>query len=266
MSEYWEERLTRQLITLGDKTSKEISKRISKYYKQTMDKSISDFLDLYQELLDNAAAANGATTINDLYRLDKYYKVQADMRKNLRTLGNKQIKAIDKDLEVFYKAIFDKIPLETDKAFTVLSNEKVSQIINNIWCSDGKSWSQRVWDNTAALQSDLENGIVDCVIKGSKPTDLKQLLRERFGVSYSESDRLVRTETAHIQSQAAADRYKQAGIERYRILVEKDACDECKALEGKEFTLNDIVVPLHPNCRCCIVPILEGDNSQLSLF
>jgi hypothetical protein len=51
-------------------------------------------------------------------------------------------------------------------------------MINRVWVADGKSWSERVWDNTEKLQQTLNDNLVHCLVAGKKTTDLKNLLQE----------------------------------------------------------------------------------------
>jgi hypothetical protein len=76
-------------------------------------------------------------------------------------------------------------------------------MINQIWCADGKSWSSRVWKNTELLQQELNDSLIDCLLTGRNPSELKQRLIERFNVAYNRADSIVRTEITHIQTQAA---------------------------------------------------------------
>ena len=80
-------------------------------------------------------------------------------------------------------------------------------MINQIWCADGKSWSNRVWKNTDKLQQALNDNLIHCVLTGKKTTELKNILQNDFNVSYHRADSIVRTEMAHIQTQAAQKRY-----------------------------------------------------------
>ena len=139
-------------------------------------------------------------------------------------------------------------------------------MINTSWLPDGKNFSDRVWDNTAKLTETLNEQLVHCVITGKKTTELKKLLQERFNVSYNQANTLVRTEIAHIQTQAAAQRYKDYGLEYYEFLGrEGDSCGhepDCHDLNGKKFLLTEMKVgenapPIHPNCRCCIIPVVK---------
>ena len=125
--------------------------------------------------------------------------------------------------------------------------------------ADGKSWSQRIWENTERLAAELNEGLIHCVATGKKTTELKNILQERFGVSYSRADALVRTEMAHIQTQAAQKRYEDAGVLEVEVWAPKDErqCEVCGELHMKRFPANGpMPIPAHPRCRCCVLPVV----------
>ena len=133
-------------------------------------------------------------------------------------------------------------------------------MINSIWCADGKSWSQRVWDNTELLADALNEEMIHCVAAGKKTTELKHLLQERFNVSYHNADMLVRTEMAHIQTHAAQKRYQDYGIQEVEVFVDEDekTCPVCAKHEGERYLINaQMPIPFHPRCRCCVIPVIE---------
>lgn len=79
-------------------------------------------------------------------------------------------------------------------------------------------------------------------------------------MSYHRAETLVRTEVAHIQSEAAKKRYKDYGVEYVEVLVDEDerTCELCKELIGKKFHIDETPpLPVHPNERCCLVPIIN---------
>ena len=122
-------------------------------------------------------------------------------------------------------------------------------MINQIWCADGKSWSQRIWDNTDKLQQALNDSLIDCIVTGKKTTELKKNLMKQFNVSFSRADSLVRTEMAHIQTQAAQQRYKDYGIQEVEVWVDEDerTCPICAKHEGERYPINArMPVPFHP--------------------
>jgi len=84
-------------------------------------------------------------------------------------------------------------------------------------------------------------------------------------VSFNRADALVRTEMAHIQTQAAQQRYKDYGIKQVEVFVDEDekTCEVCAAEEGKRYNINDVMpVPFHPRCRCCMVPVIDIDDDD----
>ena len=137
----------------------------------------------------------------------------------------------------------------------------VKQMISQIWCADGKSWSQRVWNDTERLQQSLNDRLIDCVITGKKTTQLNKFLQEEFNVSYNRADTIIRTEIAHIQTQAARQRYKDYGIREVEIYADTDnrTCPICSQLDGKRYGVDDALpIPAHPRCRCCVVPVVDS--------
>ena len=149
---------------------------------------------------------------------------------------------------------------EGAEAFSTLDTAMVQQMINSIWVADGKTFSQRIWDNTERLVETLNEQLILTVASGKKTTELKNLLQERFGISYRRADTLVRTELCHIQTKAAQKRYEDYGIEYVEVLVDEDkkTCEKCKALKGKKFPVYSTPpLPVHPNERCALVPVID---------
>ena len=91
---------------------------------------------------------------------------------------------------------------------------------------------------------------------------------EQFDVSYRSADSVVRTEMAHIQTQAAKQRYLDAGITEVEVWAEKDErqCEICGKLHQKRFPIDGAMpVPAHPRCRCCIIPVVE-EKKEVEFF
>ena len=257
--EYWAERTARAQAKLTNKNVKQIEKQLRKYYGNSMKRVISDFEATYDKLMATKEEGKEITPA-DLYKLDKYWTMQAQLKNELQKLGDRQVSALSKIFEIQFFDIYYSIALPSKTAFSKISKEGANQLINAIWCTDGKSFSQRVWDNVGNLIETLNEGLVDSVITGRKTTQLKKILQERFGVSYSRADAVVRTEMSHIQNTAAQQRYKDYGIQKFQVWADKDErrCDVCGKLHKKVYsTRAQIPVPVHPRCRCSIIPVIE---------
>ena len=135
-------------------------------------------------------------------------------------------------------------------------------MINSVWAADGKSWSARIWDNTSKLAETLNEKLIECVVAGKNPSELKKALMERFNVSFNQADALARTELAHIQTEAAKKRYEDTGIQYVQIWADEDErrCDVCGKLHEKIYPVGaSVPIPAHPRCRCCIIPVVDDD-------
>jgi SPP1 gp7 family putative phage head morphogenesis protein len=256
---YWENRLANAQAAITAKNQKQIEKQLAKYYANTMQRTISQFEKVHAKILKNTELGNSITPA-DLYKLDSYWQMQAQLRRELERFGNRQIAALSKAFETNFFEVYYSLKLDGLEAFNTIDKAGAMQIINSIWVADGKTFSQRVWDNISRLTDTLNDGLIDTIITGKKTSDLKKVLQERFNVSYHRADTLVRTELCHIQTQAAQKRYEDYGIQFVEVLVDADSrtCDKCKALIGKKFPINATPpLPVHPNERCTLVPVID---------
>lgn len=255
---YWADRMAEEQNRLTNKSIKQTEKQLKKYYQTAMERTIADFQSTYEKIQTDVAFGREPTPA-DLYKLDKYWISQAQLKKELQKLGDKQISLLSKEFEMNWFDIYHSIAIPGSDSFNTVDRDLVQQMINSIWVADGKSWSSRIWENTERLAAELNEGLIHCVATGKKPTELKKILQERFGVSYSNADMLVRTEMAHIQTEAAKKRYEDAGITEVEVYAPKDErqCEVCGKLHGKKFSaFGEMPVPAHPRCRCCILPVV----------
>lgn len=256
---YWQERMANAQNAISTKTTKQIEKQLRKYYAAAAKRTIEDFESTYNKLLAQKADGKDITPA-DLYRLDKYWEAQRQLRQQLQKLGEKKISLLTKYFELNFFDIYHSIAIPGLKAFNTIDDKIVNQLINSVWVADGRTFSQRVWNNIDRLVETLNEQLVYTVVTGKKTTELKNLLQERFNISYRRADTLVRTELAHIQTEAAKKRYEDYGIQYIEVLVDADdrTCDECKALIGKKFPIHAAPpLPVHPNDRCAIIPVID---------
>ena len=260
-NQYWAERIAKAQSKLTNKSIRQTEAQLKKYYISAMKKTLDNFEKTYNKVL-STIDEGGEPTPADLYKLDTYWQLQAQLRAELQKLGEKQIVLLSKNFELHFFEIYYSFGLPGEKAFSTIDTTGANALINQIWVADGKSWSQRIWDNTELLLQTLNDSLVECVVTGKKTSELKNILQERFGVSYSRADALVRTELAHVQTQAATQRYKDYGIQEVEILADEDErrCEICGDLHQKRYPIGaHVPIPAHPRCRCCVVPVVEID-------
>ena len=255
---YWAKRQAKIQEALANKSEKKIKQQLAKYYGASAKRVIENFERVYNKLLAQQADGKELTPAL-LYKLDSYWAMQGQLRQELQKLGEKQIALLTKEFEIMFFDVYYSIAPEGMQAFNTIDAAAAQQMINAIWCADGKDFSQRIWGNTERLIESLNEQLILTVSTGKKTTDLKHKLQERFVVSYSRANTLVRTELAHVQTMAAKQRYEDYGLKYYEILGnDDDSCGnhspDCHEMDGEKFLYSEMNVgvnapPFHPERR-----------------
>lgn len=257
--DYWMKRNLLSQYNLTSKSIQDVERRLTKYYSKAQQKIIGQFIETYNKVLSTIEEGKVPTTA-DLYKLDTYWQGQAQLKEVLQELGDTEAEILSNAFTNQYVAIYQSVALPGVETFSTMDLTIAHEIINRVWCADGKSWSERIWDNTAELAETLEYELSQCLITGKKTTELKNILQEKFNVSYHRASTLVRTEMAHIQNEAAQKRYQDYGVKEFEIWATKDErrCEHCGTLHKKRYPVGaQLPIPAHPNCRCVSLPVIE---------
>lgn len=261
---YWAIRSNKAQAAVTAKGIKATEEQLIKYYGATQKKLIGQFEQIYNKVLSSIEEGKTPTPA-DLYKLDSYWKMQGQLKEELTKLGDKQAALFSKQFVEQYQNIYDTLALPSGGSYSTISTEAAEQMIKQVWCADGKSWSERIWANTDKLQQTLNDNLIDCLITGKKPTELKHILQEQFGAAYNRADTVVRTEMAHIQTQAAQQRYKESGITEVEVWADEDErrCEQCGKLHKKRYKVTENApIPAHPRCRCTIIPVVDEKDVE----
>jgi SPP1 gp7 family putative phage head morphogenesis protein len=78
---------------------------------------------------------------------------------------------------------------------------------------------------------------------------------------------LARTEVVRAHHQANIQEYKNWGVEGVEVIAEfvtagdDRVCTECAGYHGNRYTLEvaENLIPVHPNCRCIVIPVDKRD-------
>lgn len=270
---YWKRREMRQRMQLYNKTVEELDRELGRQYMRVS----KDLKRLFMSAIEEFKNKDGVIEPGELYRSDRYYKLMNQCNDELSKLALKQTKAIDSKLVTVYKeqSLIEKDVLgDRFGLYTVVDTQAAKQVVQSIWCADGKDLSNRIWKNKDLLMQKLEDGLFDFVSRGQPTAQLVSSLiagqigptaaeygnifDNAFREAYNNARRLVRTETAHVQNKATQDRYKDAGFTKYRIIAEPDCCEVCADLQEQIFDIDNLVIPAHPNCRCAMAALTES--------
>ena len=117
-----------------------------------------------------------------------------------------------------------------------------------------------------ALARGVSCGAISCFMTMviQAPEDISKKLSDKMDLAYSNSMRIVRTESCWVMNEATVENYKDNGIKEYEFMAFLDSKTSkvCRKLDGKKFSIEQHqagvnLPPLHPNCRSCIVPVVE---------
>lgn len=148
-----------------------------------------------------------------------------------------------------------------------LDKKRIEKVILKPWAMDGKNFSERIWGDRTKLVNELHQTLSRGIIQGHAPRKMIKELSERMGVSRSNTERLIYTESAFFASRATNDAYKELDVEKYEILATLDnrTSDVCREMDGKIFKRSEYKIgvnapPFHPRCRTTTVPYFPEDE------
>ena len=146
----------------------------------------------------------------------------------------------------------------------VISSSTIKMALEQEW--SGANYSSRIWSNIDNLAKAIKNEVIVGLNKGINYRTMSQNIAKKFDTSYKNAERLVRTETAHIQNQATLMGYRDSGVVKYEFLAVLDSrtSHTCASLNGEVFKTENAMEgenypPMHPRCRSTTVPYEYSD-------
>jgi SPP1 gp7 family putative phage head morphogenesis protein len=113
---------------------------------------------------------------------------------------------------------------------------------------------------TEDIKSELIRIITNDIREARTIKDMvKDITTNIEDISKARAKMIARTEIAYSYNTAISETYKKAGIEQWQWLATLgyNCCEECIANHGQIFEWDDVQPPLHPNCFCTILPVIE---------
>ena len=151
--------------------------------------------------------------------------------------------------------------------FNRYNSTQLQMVIRKPW--KGSTFFDRLSENiTGRLPDSLTKVFTQGIVNGwsiDKMTDA--LMKEVTLTTRNRIKTLIRTESAHLAEQASQVAYKQTKVKKWKWLatLETSTCSLCGKLDGQIFDTYDKdapSIPLHPNCRCTSVPVVEGFENK----
>lgn len=204
-------------------------------------------------------------------RLDRSQELYIKTSRYVEELAKSQNLSMRSLLSEVYEDSVYKTAYEAQKlkgkfsTFKEVAKQDIETAVSKPWASDGKDFSQRIWENKAQLMNTLQTEMTRSFMIGEGVAPLINRIQKRFNVSFSNARRLVETETAYVQEKAMLGTYDALDVEQYQILAVLDlkTSDICRHLDKKVFDRKDAkpgitMPPFHCYCRSTTIPYIEG--------
>lgn len=256
MSAYWKQRIQAELEAERARLLEETERELASVYKVEAKRIQMAILEVFEKIQKDANSEDGIKP-NDLYRNNRYWALLDYINERLTALGFKQVDIVEDKLIKVYehsqKTVSDNMPSEyASTSWLNVNAIDVRQMVNQVWCLDGKAFSNRIWDSKSSILHAIKSALMDYVVQGKSPWEIAKHIRDITGKSNSDCYRIARTETAHLQIKSQVEKYKEYGFTHARFLGSSTCCDGCHRHDGEVFTLDEIesLIPVHPNCTC----------------
>ncbi len=205
-----------------------------------------------------------------IYQLDRLEGLRASVRYHLAQATAEATEGLDahfaQDAADAMNAVAETMGYGS--SFYSVDSEAVRRFVGTAW-SDGKSYSDSIWDDARKVASYVERDLAKALVRGESYRRLCREMQKRFeGQSVSNIMRVIQTEGTYVARQAQGAEMQREGFEEYFIdpLGDSRICEECRRLGRQShetpFRFEDAEVgtnypPIHPRCRCEVNPAVE---------
>ena len=251
-------------LALTNEIYEKYSKQINKIAK-LQKKSVQTILD---EIARIILEYNVADAVMDISIQDK-----AELKKQMNNLINDVLKGeYESEKDVITSTLYDVAKdsyysscyiygLGVSYKLLPVKQDVLDNIINTK--IDGKTYSSRIWNNKNKVAKTLKKEINDFLNGKTDVNIISKNIKNRFDVNYNISNRLVRTEIAKVQCEANEVWANEHNIKKqlFCATLDKRTSKICQSLDGKIYDFDDEdkkIPPLHPNCRSCLIDIVDG--------
>lgn len=242
-------------------SKKDVTSRLKEMYKKLFNQIDNEIYKVWADMGEDVS-------YQTLMQLDRYKKLKDFILKSINNIGQSQVELMQSTLvDVFMDTVlaFEKFigsDMESNAPHEnmgvnniqyIYTKETAESIVSQNYKS--ANFSDRIWKNMDKLRENIENSVMQSAIKGTDVRNVARELKAIMGVGYSQSKRIVITETSRVFNEACRTQAIEKGFKRYRIHNEKNACIDCKDKGGKDklYNLSRQMLPIHPYCKCTML-------------
>lgn len=226
---------------------------LSEEDKRLLMEEMDDFAEKYPEYRDLMPIRES------VYNLDRLEGLQYSVQIQQLRIGAKEQDMIKQHLieNAYRSANAAAEAMGFGTKFYSMNSNIMSRFVGVPW-ADGRSFSDRIWDNKKKLTNYLSRDLAQGMARGDSYEQLVKNITERFGkVSKNDAYRLVYTEGTYVMAESSMMPFEE-DFQFYKLSTVGDdkVCSICRGLEnGEPMPIEKRVPgenfpPLHPWCRC----------------
>lgn len=148
-----------------------------------------------------------------------------------------------------------------------IARQKVRDILIQPW--SGSTFSDDIWGNRDKLVKVVQSELTKGIYQGKSSQKICNEISKRMEGSKKDIMRVVRTERSYAQNRGKMEQYKDIGFKKYKYkaaIGQNRTCEKCRKIhketeeepiEFEKAIIGENFPPLHPNCRCTIVPVAD---------
>ena len=230
-------------------------------YKRNLDSVRQQIADIYLKY-----TVNGELKISQQQRLSELAALDKQLSAQINELYPKEVKTVTNTVnnaaeDAYYSTLYTIDKGVKDGVKVAPLNPKFAETLAETRI-EGKTFSDRVWEDTNKLAVHIRKDVEQALIQGTSPEKLARKVKSDFGSTAYQAQRVINTEVARATTAAQTESYKASGVVNrvmWDATLEDNTCDECAALDGKVFDIDDAPdLLIHPNCRCALIPVVDG--------
>lgn len=216
------------------------------------------------EQIARLVAAGEEPSRSQLYRLDRYQRLQAQITDELVRFNGWAADIIrEEQLSLMEQGIDDAAAaLETAKPGLAQFVHRVpSEAIRGMvgLAADGSPLSVLLSASGAAVREALMRELIRSVALGRNPKVTAAAMRKATGIGLQRALTIARTEQLRVYREASLESYRNAGVTKYMRISARDSavCIACLSQDGEVYS-TEVSVDDHPQGRCDAIPCPEG--------
>ncbi|PEP86087.1 minor capsid protein [Bacillus pseudomycoides] len=252
------------LIKETERVAKEMHDNLEDYL-DTLDKR---YRHIYESLMTDFIEVLNQDSLGASLQRDKLSSLITQTEAQLTSLGlevNLELKQKLSDIYEVSKEAHDKILSKiTDpkNTFNILPTGAIG--IAAFFNYGGYAFETSVNKSILKTGKVLNEILIEGLAKGWGIPQYAKHIQEKMDSGAYYAKRVARTETSRVYNEAANQSYRDYGVTKVEWLatLERRTCARCAALHGKKYKIdNNPPIPLHPHCRCTLVPVEIGGKA-----